>query len=263
MRIDIDDQSPVLVHPTGDSGRIWVVSLNRPHVRNAVDASLSEAMCATMDDFESNPEARVAVLTGRGSSFCSGMDLKSFAEGRGAVAGHRGFAGIVERPPVKPVLAAVEGHAYAGGFEIALACDLIVAGRSATFALPEVRRGLIAAAGGLIRLASKVPFNCAAEMALTGTPWTADRARGAGLVARVVDDGAALTVACELAEGIATNAPLAVDATKQLLAQSVGLTLADAFTAQREAAARIASSADAHEGAVAFTEKRPPDWCNR
>jgi enoyl-CoA hydratase len=199
------------------------------------------------------------VLTGAGGTFCAGMDLKAFVAGERPYVAERGFAGIVQGPPRKPIIAAIEGWALAGGFEIALACDLIVAARDARFGIPEVKRGLVAAGGALIRLPRRIPYHVAMELALTGDPIGAERAYELGIASRLTEPGEALATARELAATIAANGPLAIDATKRIL-------VADE-TAEWERAGAISgpvfASEDAREGARAFAEKRAPVWRGR
>jgi enoyl-CoA hydratase len=231
---------------------VLVLTLNRPEVRNAIDTETAWAISDALDLLEADPTLTAAVLTGAGGTFCAGMDLKAFLAGESPSVGSRGFAGIVERPPVKPVIA--------GGFEIVLACDLIVAATDARFGLPEVKRGLVAAGGGLLRLSRRVPYYQAMEWALTGEFVPAAQAERAGLVNRLVPPGTALATAVELAESIARNGPLAVAATKRILAECRDWSLDEEFERQREISVPVRGSADAREGALAFKEKRPPRW---
>jgi len=241
-------------------GPVAVVTIDRPAARNAINEAVARAMAAALDDLDARTEIRVIVLTGAGGTFCAGMDLKGFLTGENPAAGGRGFGGIVERPPAKPVIAAVEGYALAGGFEIALACDLIVASEEAMFGLPEVTRGLVAAAGGLLRLPRRVPYHLAMEIALTGARVSAGRLQQAGLITRLVPAGQALDQARRLAAAIAENAPLALEATKRVVVESADWPSADAFARQNEITAPVFLSADAREGAAAFAEKRAPAW---
>jgi len=220
-------------------------------------------MAAAMDAFEADNGLRVAVLTGAGQGFCSGMDLKGFSEGESPFLPERGFAGLTQRPPAKPLIAAVEGFAVAGGFEIALACDLIVAGEDARFGLPEVKRGLVASAGGLLRLPQRIPYHLAMEMALTGETIGTDFAQRHGLINRAVPPGHALTIALEMARAIAANAPLAVLASKEILQNARDWPRERMFELQAPIARRIGESADALEGARAFVEKRAARWTGR
>jgi enoyl-CoA hydratase len=253
----VSTDSPVL---TREVSGVLVVTINRPEVRNAINLAAAEGIAAAMDELDARPDLVAGVLTGSGSAFCTGMDLKAFLAGERPSVPGRGFAGIVERPPDKPLIAAVEGYAVAGGFEIALACDLLVAASDATFGLPEVRRGLVAAGGGLLRLPSRVPYGLAVEWALTGAFVPAARAVEVGLVNRVTEPGGALDAAIEVATAIAANGPLAVRATKRILQESREWPAAEAFDRQREISEPVRASEDAREGARAFAEKRPPQW---
>jgi enoyl-CoA hydratase len=248
---------------TEQDGPVLLITINRPQVRNAVNAATARGIAAALDGLDSRADLSVAVLTGAGGTFCAGMDLKAFLAGERPTAGHRGFAGIVENPPAKPVVAAVEGAAVAGGFEIALACDLIVAAENARFGLPEVKRGLVAGGGGLMRLARHVPYHCAVEWALTGDYVSAAEARAAGLVSRITAAGDALAQAVDLARRIAGNGPLALAATKRILAECQDWPLAEQFARQREISEPVRESQDAREGARAFVEKRAPQWAGR
>lgn len=240
-----------------------VVTIDRPHARNAVDTAVATAIAAAMDRLDRDDALTVGVITGAGGTFSAGMDLKAFVRGEKPIVPGRGFAGIVERTSRKPVIAAVEGYALAGGFEIVLACDLVVAARGATFGLPEVRRGLVAAGGGLLRLPRRVPYHVAMELCLLGSHVPAPRMHELGLVNRLVDDGGALRAALQLAEEIVANGPLAVAATKQIIEESADWPRAEAFTRQAAIAGPVSASADAREGALAFAEKRAPVWTGR
>lgn len=242
-----------------DSG-IAVFTINRPEARNAVDLEVAEALAAAVDEFESRPDLVVGILTGAGDNFCAGMDLKAFARGEKPSLPGRGFAGIAEQPPTKPLIAAVEGWALAGGCELALSADLVVAAEGARFGIPEVKRGLVAAGGGLLRLPKVLPYQTAMELALTGDPMTAEQAHARGLVNVVTAPGGALEGARRLASRIAANGPLAVRVTKQVLSMAAGYTDGCAFEAQRALTTPVFTSADAREGAVAFAEKRAPVW---
>lgn len=248
---------------TEQHGHVLVITIDRPEARNAIDLATAEGIAAALDVLDADPALRVGVLTGAGGTFCAGMDLKAFGRGERPVVPGRGFAGLVEAPPATPLIAAVEGYALAGGFEIALACDLIAAADDARFGLPEVRRGLTAAAGGLFRLPRRIPYHLAMELVLTGRMWPATEAQEAGLVSRLAEPGRALDVALELAEQIAANAPLALVASKRVIAESAGWPLAEAFARQEEYVDPVRRSADAKEGARAFVEKRAPQWEGR
>jgi len=237
-----------------------IITINRPEARNAVNEAVARGVAAAIDEFDSRRDIAVLILTGAGGTFSAGMDLKGFLAGENSLAGGRGFGGITHRPPAKPVIAAVEGYALAGGFEIALACDLIVASETATFGLPEVTRGLVAGAGGLIRLPHRVPYHLAMEIALTGSRVPAERLHAAGLISRLVAPGEALEQARALAGDIGRNAPLALAATKRIVVESADWPQAEAFDRQNEIAGAVFTSADAMEGAAAFAEKRAPVW---
>jgi enoyl-CoA hydratase len=239
---------------------VLVVTIDRPAVRNAIDTATAVAIAAALDELDGRDDLTAGVLTGAGGTFCTGMDLKAFLAGKKPSVPVRGFAGIVEKPAEKPLIAAVEGYAVAGGFEIVLACDMVVAASDATFGLPEVRRGLVAAGGGLMRLAARVPYALAAEWALTGAFVPAQRAFEAGLVNRLTSPGGALAGALELASAIAANGPLAVRASKRILVESPSWPAAEAFDRQREISVPVRESDDAREGATAFREKRKPVW---
>lgn len=245
------------------SGRVLVVTINRPEVRNAVDRVTSEALAEAMDLLDADGDLTVGILTGAGDTFCSGMDLKAFLRGERPEVQDRGFAGVTEAPPAKPLVAAVEGWALAGGCELALACDLIVASREARFGLPEVRRGLIAGSGGLVRLPTILPRPIAMEYALTGEAMTAPEAHRWGLVNRVTEPGRALEEAMTLASAVAANAPLAVRMTKRLVHEAPAWPPDERWSRQRAALEEILRSADAREGAAAFAEKRSPTWLGR
>ena len=239
---------------------IAVITINRPEARNAVNGEVARGIAAAVEEFDGSGDVRVMILTGAGGTFSAGMDLKGFLAGESPVVEGRGFAGIAERPPTKPVIAAVEGYALAGGFEIALSCDMIVASEAAKFGLPEVRRGLVAGAGGLLRLPRRVPYHLAMEIALTGEHFTAERLRQAGLVAAMVAAGEALAGARELAARVAKGAPLALAASKRVVVESADWDSGEAFARQGEVIRPVFVSADAMEGAAAFAEKRAPVW---
>jgi enoyl-CoA hydratase len=243
------------------SGGIAVITINRPQARNAVNGEVARGIAAAVAECDSRAEVSVLVLTGAGGTFCAGMDLKGFLAGDAPVADGRGFGGMVERPPVKPVIAAVEGYALAGGFELVLACDLVVASEEAIFGLPEVRRGLVAGAGGLLRLPSRIPYHLAMEIALTGAHFPAARLAAAGLVNTLVPAGQALTAALDLAGQVARGAPLALAATKRVIVESADWPSGEAFARQGEIIGPVFGSKDAMEGAIAFAEKRAPLWC--
>lgn len=236
------------------------IQINRPEARNAITRGVAESVAAALDQLDDDDGIAVGILTGAGSNFCAGMDLKAFLTGELPIVEGRGFGGLVEAPPAKPLIAAVEGYALAGGFELALSCDLIVAGTGAQFGLPEAKRGLVAAAGGLMRLPERVPFNVAMELALTGDFMAAERAHALGLVNQIVADGAALEAATALAGRVAGNGPLATRASKQIMVASRDWSMGERWENQREVTDPVFASADAREGALAFAEKRPPRW---
>lgn len=244
-------------------GKTLVVTINRPQARNAVDASVARQVAHAVDTLEADDDLTLGILTGAGGFFSAGMDLKAFLRGESPSLENRGLAGITQRPPSKPMIAAVEGPALAGGCEMALACDLIVASEEARFGIPEVKRGLAAAAGGLIRLPRRIPYAVAMELALTGDPMPAADALRWGLVNRLTPVGEALAGARELAARIAVNGPLAVRASKQVVARSADWTAEDMWQRQGEILGPVLASEDAREGAAAFAEKRDPVWQGR
>jgi enoyl-CoA hydratase len=243
--------------------RVLVITINRPDQRNAVNAAVAEGIAGALDELDSEDALSLGVLTGAGKGFCAGMDLKAFVAGERPHAADRGFAGITRRAAKKPLIAAIEGFAVAGGLEIALACDLIVASRGAKLGIPEVKRSLVAAGGGLLRLPRVLPRNIAMELALTGDPILAERGFELGLVNRLAEPGEALAAALELAERIAVNGPLALAASKRILGESVDWDEDEFFERQREIAGPVMSSEDAREGSTAFAEKRAPVWKGR
>ena len=243
-------------------GHIAILTLNRPEARNAISPEVSQAMAAVLDEIESDAELRAVVVTGRGEVFSAGADLKVVAAGKAndIARGKGGFAGIVTRDFPKPIIAAVNGPALAGGFEIVLSCDLVVAAETARFGIPEVKRGLMAAAGGLIRLPKRVPLTVALELAMTGDPIDADRALQLGLVNRVVPAERVLDEATNLANRIGENSPIAVRNSRRLVREAGELSEADGWTRTLELMLPVFESGDAVEGATAFAEKRPPVW---
>lgn len=243
-----------------ESDGVAVITINRPKARNAVNGAVARGIAEALDALDARPEVSAYVLTGAGGTFCAGMDLKGFLTGDMPVVEGRGFGGMTESPPKKPVVAAVEGYALAGGFELALACDLIVASAEAKFGLPEPKRGLVAAAGGVMRLPRRIPYHVAMEIALTGDHYPAARLYELGLVNRVTEPGQALEGAVELARKIAANAPLALAATKRVVIESQDWSLDEMFRKQNEITGPVFTSKDAMEGAAAFAEKRAPQW---
>ncbi|POX99560.1 enoyl-CoA hydratase [Mycobacterium kansasii] len=239
--------------------RILIITINRPKAKNAVNAAVSRGLADAMDRLDSDAGLSVGILTGAGGSFCAGMDLKAFARGENVVVTGRGL-GFTERPPAKPLIAAVEGYALAGGTELALATDLIVAARDSAFGIPEVKRGLVAGGGGLLRLPERIPYAIAMELALTGDNLPAKRAHELGLVNILAEPGKALEAAIALAEKITANGPLAVAATKRIITESRGWSLENRFAEQLKIFGPVFMSNDAREGAIAFAEKRQPRW---
>lgn len=242
---------------------VLTITLNRPAQRNALNRAVAEGVRDAVDELDSDDAVRVGVITGAGGAFSSGMDLKAFLTGETPLIIGRGLCGITQTPPRKPLIAAVEGWALAGGFELMLACDMVVAGRSAKFGVPEVTRSLVAGGGAALLLPQRVPTAIALHMLLTGEPIDALRAAEIGLVNLVVDDGTALHRACELAGVVAANGPLAVIATKQIARTGSDWTWSQAWREQEKIYAPVTMSEDAREGAQAFAEKRSPVWTAR
>ncbi|GAB5450331.1 MAG: crotonase/enoyl-CoA hydratase family protein [Halioglobus sp.] len=239
---------------------IMTVTLNRPEAKNAANKALAEGVAAAMDELDSNDDVRVAILTGAGGTFCSGMDLKAFVSGETPQIEGRGFAGLTERGPRKPLIGAIEGYALAGGLEVAISCDLLVAADNAKFGIPETKRGLAAAAGGLMKLPRQIPPRIAMELALTGEFIDAQRALEIGLINQVVAAGTALDAAKELAAKIVANGPLAVAVSKQVILDSANWSEEDMWKKQGDLVMPVFGSEDAIEGATAFAEKRAPNW---
>ncbi len=242
---------------------VLTITFNRPAQKNAVNREVAVQLVSALDLLDSDPSLSVGVLTGAGGTFSAGMDLKAFANGQTPILPGRGFGGLTQAVVRKPLIAAVEGWALGGGFEMVLACDLIVAAADAKFGLPEVKRGLIAGEGGVIRLPARLPYHVALKVLLTGEPLAAADAAGYGLVSELTAPGAALQEAQELAQRIAGNAPLALAKVKQVLRDIQGLNDTEAFTRQSQAAHSLLDTEDAHEGALAFAEKRAPVWRGR
>jgi enoyl-CoA hydratase len=244
-------------------GQVLLITLNRPDARNSVNAALAQGLALALEELDEDDGLQAGVLTGAGKGFCAGMDLKAFVRGESPHVDGRGFAGIVQKPPEKPLIAAIEGFAVAGGLEVALSCDLIVAARDAKLGIPEVKRSLVAAGGALLRLPRRIPHHIAMEMALTGDPISAERGYELGLVNRVAEPGTTIDTALELAETIARNAPLALRASKRIVTESESWSADEAWQRQAEISTPVFTSEDAQEGATAFAEKRDPVWKGR
>ncbi|MFF8766627.1 crotonase/enoyl-CoA hydratase family protein [Nocardiopsis dassonvillei] len=244
---------------TAEDG-VAVITINRPQVRNAVNAAVAARVAEALDDLDARKDLSVGIITGAGGTFCAGMDLKAFMRGEVPLVEGRGFGGFAERPPRKPLIAAVEGYALAGGFEAVLACDLVVAAEDARFGIPEVKRGLVAGAGGLLRLQHRIPRNIAMELALTGDFVETPRLAELGLVNRVTASGGALEGARELAARITANGPLAVRVSKEVITSSGDWSTERMWEKQNELTGPVFVSHDAMEGAAAFAEKRAPVW---
>jgi enoyl-CoA hydratase len=257
---DASEQAVVL---TEQRGNVLLITLNRPEVRNAVNAALAEGIAKALDRLDSDEALSVGVLTGAGGFFCAGMDLGAFVKGESPWYGDRGFAGIAQRSAEKPLIAAIEGFAVAGGMEIALACDLIVAAEGAKLGIPEVKRSLVAAGGALLRLPRRMPYHVVMELALTGDPFPAERFRELGLVNRLVTPGSAVDEALVLAAALAKNGPLALVAAKRILQEQFDWSSAEMWAKQGEISGPVMTSEDAKEGASAFKEKREPVWKGR
>ncbi|MDX3748289.1 crotonase/enoyl-CoA hydratase family protein [Streptomyces sp. AK08-02] len=244
-------------------GAVQVITINRPAVKNALDAGVAAGVAAAVDELDESDDLRAAVLTGAGGTFSAGMDLKAWLRGESPAIEGRGLCGITLTPPRKPLVAAVEGWALAGGFELLLACDLVVASRTARLGVPEVRRSLVARAGAALHLPRRIPYAVALELLLTGEPISAVRAAEVGLVNRLTDEGGALDGALALASTIAANGPLAVAATKEIASHATDWSLEEGWARQFEIAAPVFRSEDAREGAAAFAEKRAAVWKGR
>ncbi|MBP2478575.1 enoyl-CoA hydratase [Crossiella equi] len=241
-------------------GSTLLITIDRPTARNAVNAAVATGLAAALDELETDPALRAGVLTGAEGTFSAGMDLKAALQGESPEIPGRGFGGLTETALTKPLIAAVEGFALGGGFELALACDLVVAAADARFGLPEVKRGLIAAGGGVIRLPKRLPHHLAMELLLTGEPITGTRAGELGLANRVTGTGEAAATALRLAESLAANAPLALAAVKQIVRAADGVPETEAFAVQRQRMPALMASADVREGMTAFAQRRAPKW---
>jgi enoyl-CoA hydratase len=246
-------------------GRIAIITLNRPEARNAVNGALARAMEASLDDYEADPELWVAILTANGSAFCAGADLKEIAAGRGGELGTRkgGFAGLVRRDRKKPLIAAIAGSALAGGTEIALACDMIVCSTDTVFGLPEVKRSLVAGAGGLFRLPRAIGMAPALELIMTGDPLPAERAYQLGMVNQVVAPSEVMPAAIALADRVVAAAPIAVQRSRTVAIQAFALGDDALWDASGKEFAEVAKTEDFREGPKAFIEKRAPQWKGR
>jgi enoyl-CoA hydratase len=242
---------------------VLIITLNRPEARNAVNAAVAQGIAAALDELDADDGLQVGILTGAGGFFCAGMDLRAFVAGERVHVDGRGFAGITQSASSKPLIAAVEGFAVAGGLEVALSCDLLVVARGAKIGIPEVKRSLVAAGGALLRLPNRIPYHVAMELALTGDPITAERAYDVGLVNRLTDPGSALDEALALAAAIAKNGPLAIAASKRIVQEAPTWEVEEMWNRQHEISGPVFMSEDAREGAVAFSEKREPVWKGR
>ena len=246
-------------------GPFAVVKINRPEARNAVNGAVAQGIEGAIDRIEADDGIWVGILTGEPPVFCAGADLKEINAGNAANLQTKrgGFGGIVQRERTKPIIAAVDGPALAGGTEIVVSCDLVVASTTATFGIPEVKRSLVAAAGGLFRLGRKIPLNIAMELTLTGDPITAEVAHHHGLVNRLVEPGEALDAAIALAERICANAPVAVRESRRVVIEATNAPDDVGWKMSLEGMAAAMSSEDFGEGLTAFIDKRPPVWKGR
>jgi enoyl-CoA hydratase len=242
------------------SDGVMTITLNRAEAKNAVNLAVAQGISDALDQLENSDDIRVAIITGAGNTFCAGMDLKAFVTGELPMIEGRGFAGVTEWTPSKPLIAAVEGFALAGGLELMVSCDLVVAADNARFGIPEVKRGLAAAAGGLMKLPRQIPPRVAMELALTGDFIDADRAQSLGLINQVVAAGSALEAAKELAAKISANGPMAIRVSKQVIIESGDWSAAEMWEKQQSLVLPVLTSEDAIEGATAFAEKRAPNW---
>jgi enoyl-CoA hydratase len=256
----MNDQPAVL---TERRDRVLIITLNRPEVRNAVNSALAEGVAAALNELDADDGLSVGILTGAGGFFSAGMDLGAFVKGESPYVGGRGFAGITQRASEKPLIAAIEGFAVAGGLEIALSCDLIVAAEGAKLGIPESKRSLVAAGGALLRLPQRMPYHVVMELALTGDTFPAERFHELGLVNRLAAPGTAVDAALELAQAIGGNGPLALTAAKRILQEQFDWSAAEMWEKQGAIAGPVMTSEDAQEGASAFKEKREPVWKGR
>jgi enoyl-CoA hydratase/carnithine racemase len=244
-------------------GNVLLITINRPEVRNAVNGAVAEGVAGALDELDGDHELAVGVLTGAGGYFSAGMDLGAFVKGESPWFGDRGFAGIAQRASSKPLIAAIEGFAVAGGMEVALACDLIVAAKGAKMGIPEAKRSLVAAGGALLRLPRRMPYHVVMELALTGDTMPAERFHELGVVNRLAEPGAAVDAALELAERLAKSGPLALLASKRILQEQFDWSTAEMWEKQAAISGPVFASEDAKEGANAFKEKRDPVWKGR
>lgn len=247
---------------TREQDGILIVTINRPEAKNAMTKAAAEGIAAAMDRLDSEDALRVAIITGAGGTFCSGMDLKGFLRGETPSVEGRGFGGLTQAPPKKPLIAAVDGYALAGGLELMIACDMVVANDKAKFGIPEAKRGLVAGAGGLIRLPEQIPPRIAMELAVTGDFIDAERAFQLGLINRITE-GPAIDAALQLAATISANGPLAVQVSKQIINEFRTWPVEQRWEKQGALMGPVFASADAREGAAAFAEKRKPNWTGK
>jgi len=261
----VDSQGAVESEPvlSEQRGNVLLITLNRPEVRNAVNAAVAAGVAGALEELDRDESLSVGVLTGAGGFFCAGMDLGAFVKGESPWFGDRGFAGIAQRGSRKPLIAAIEGFAVAGGMEIALACDLIVAAKGAKLGIPEAKRSLVAAGGALLRLPRRMPYHVVMELALTGDPLPAERFHELGLVNRITEPGGAVDEALTLAAALARNGPLALAASKRILQEQFDWSSSEMWEKQGVIAGPVMASEDAREGASAFKEKREPVWRGR
>ncbi|MFC5587743.1 crotonase/enoyl-CoA hydratase family protein [Sporosarcina soli] len=250
---------------TEKRGRLFIVTINRPEAKNAFDFATANQMNVAMDIFENDPEISVAIITGTGGVFSAGADLKALGRGEklsGPLLSRGGF-GIMRKPPNKPIIAAIEGHAVAGGMELALSCDLIVAAKNSKMGLPEVKHNLVAVGGGLLRLPKRMPYHLVMELALTADMWPAEKLHRYGVVNRIAEPGESLQTAIELAERLLENGPTALIASKEIIRKSYEWTEEEAWEKQMPIAKQAMESEDRDEGLRAFAEKRKPVWVGR
>jgi enoyl-CoA hydratase/carnithine racemase len=244
-------------------GNVLLITINRPEMRNAVNGAVAEGMAGALDQLDADDELTVGVVTGAGGYFSAGMDLGAFVKGESPWFGDRGFAGIAQRSARKPLIAAIEGFALAGGMEVALACDLIVAAKGAKMGIPEAKRSLVAAGGALLRLPRRMPYHVVMELALTGDWMPAERFHEFGLVNRLAEPGAAVDVAMELAAQLSKSGPLALIGSKRIVQEQFDWSSDEMWQKQAEITGPVMASEDAKEGASAFKEKRDPVWKGR